>query len=298
MKYDPTRRRTGKVAVYTKIFQIILILFAFFVVVMLFFAFRQKPSIDYSKSDFVQVKEPSDDAPVVVFETTEGTFKAVLFEDEAPEYCEYFVELVEDGYFNDTYVCAVLKAENGDEAGFIGGSKTEDGLSNEDTNTKMTSIEISGNLLPIKGAIGSLVKQRGFFSKAKAGSVFTIINDVVDVAELEDSVKDKEDSNGLSKVTEMFSTYGGAPNFLQQYTIFAQVYDGWDTIEKISSMEIVDEEKSDEDEDKNYSPKEEVKFTKVYMSTYGENKENGYIIPEHTENQPSDPNDNSDGGEG
>ena len=271
--------RKGKAAVYTKIFQIILILFAFFVVVMLFFAFRQRTNIDYSKSDFVQEKEPADDARVVVFETTAGTFKAVLYEEEAPKYCEYFIGLVEDGYFNDTYVCAVLKTTEGDKAGFIGGSKTEDGISNSDTNTKMTSIEISENLLPIRGSIGSLVKQRGLFSKAKAGSVFTVINDVVDVKELEESVKDAEDTNGLSKVTEMFKTYGGAPNFLQQYTIFAQIYDGWDTVDKISAAEIVDEKKSDDDEDKSYVPKEQIKFTKVYISTYGENKENGYTIP-------------------
>ncbi|MGN0623032.1 MAG: peptidylprolyl isomerase [Oscillospiraceae bacterium] len=272
---DPYSKR--KMRTY---FQISMIAVAFVIVfaVFMFLTSGKKSAIDYSASDFVQFTEPADDAPVVVFETTEGTFKAVLYEDKAPEYCEFFEKLVNDGYFNDTYVCTILKSQDGVTGGFIGGSKTKDGKSGDDTDMTMLDIEVSPDLLSTKGALGSLVKQGGTFSNSKAGSVFTVINDVVNVQELDENSK-AEDVNGFNRVSEQFKKYGGVPNYLQMYTFFGQVYDGWEVLDKINASEIVDEKASDDVEDKNFQPTKEIKFTKVYMSTYGENKENGYNIP-------------------
>lgn len=232
--------------------------------------------IDYEQSNFVQYTAPSDDTPVVVFETTEGTFKAVLYEDEAPEYCRFFKDLVAEGYFNDTYICTILKTE-GQSGGFIAGSKTADGANTEDTNTDMVNLEISPNMLPTRGSLGSLVKQGGRFSKAKAGSIFTVIDDVVDVEELRSL--DNQDVNGFKRVCELFEKYGGVPNYLQMYTLFGQVYDGWDVIDKINSARIVGEELPDDDENKSFVPESEIKFTRVWLSTYGEQKQNGYTLP-------------------
>lgn len=263
----------------TKIFQIILIIFAFFVVFMLFLVPLSGNDVNYEDAEFIQLDEPSDDDTVVVFETTAGTFKAVLYEEEAPKYCEYFKELVEEGYFDDTYVCSVLTDDKGRNAGFIGGSKTKDGMADKNTDKKMTKIEVSANLLPIKGSLCSLVKQGGMFTKSKAGSVVTFINDVTDDVELDKNLEENGDVNGLGEVTEIFKEHGGVPNYLQMYTIFGQVYDGWDTYEKITSLEIVDKDVSDDNENKNYSPAEETKFVKVYLSTYGKEKDNGYVLP-------------------
>lgn len=264
---------------YQTIFKFALIIFAFYVVFSILLMGLTDGNIDYNKSDFVQLETPSDDATVVVFETTNGVFKAVLYEDEAPKYCKYFKELVEEGYFDDTYVCTILKNEDGKQGGFIGGSKTKDGISNDESNTKMTKIEVSENLLPIKGSLCSLVKQGNIFTKSKAGSVVTFLNDVTDDEELDKNLSDSEDKNGLSRVTDVLKKYGGVPNYLQMYTIFGQVYDGWDVYESIVNSEIVDEGESDDD-DKNYSPKVDIKFTKVYLSTYGEEKQNGYNLCE------------------
>jgi len=38
--------------------------------------------------------------PIAVFNTTLGTFKVELFEDEMPETCENFIRLVNDGFYN------------------------------------------------------------------------------------------------------------------------------------------------------------------------------------------------------
>ncbi len=244
---------------------------------------KKNESVDYSKSDFVQIKEPADDTDVVVFETSEGTFKAVLYEDEAPEYVKYFKKLVEDKYFDGTYVCTVIKNQDGLQAGFIGGSKTSDGTTAEDSDTEFTDLEVSQNLLPLKGALGSLCSEGGLFTTAKAGSVVTFMNDVVISEELKKSIKDLEDTNGMKDVSNLFLSYGGVPNLMNQYTIFGQVFDGWEAYDKICKSEIVDEGKADDDEDKNYQPAKDIKFKKVYLSTYGAEKNEEYSIPEKTE---------------
>ncbi|MBR6874244.1 MAG: peptidylprolyl isomerase [Ruminococcus sp.] len=236
--------------------------------------------IDYTQSTFVQYEAPADDAPVVIFETTEGTFKAVLYENEAPEYCKYFKDLVGKGYFDNTYACALLRT-SGVTGGFIAGSKTLDGTAADDTEMDMVNVEISGNMLPTKGTLGSLVKEGGRFSKPKAGSVFTVLSDVVDIEELRKSVD--EDVNGFSRVCDIFEKYGGVPNYMQMYTLFGQVYDGWDTLDKIFNTKIVDEDAPADKENRNIQPVHEIKFTKVWLSTYGEHKENGFTIPEKTE---------------
>ncbi len=268
---------------FIKFFKISLIAVVVLAVVYIYASCGKDDSVDYSKSDFVQLTEPSIDTDVVVFETTEGTFKAVLYEDEAPEYVKYFKSLVNDKYFDGTYVCTIIKNQDGLKAGFIGGSKTSDGTTAEDSNTEFTDLEVSQNLLPIKGAIGSLCTEEGLFTPAKAGSVVTFMNDVVISKELKKSIKELEDSNGMKEVSDIFLDHGGVPNLMNQYTLFGQVFDGWEVYDKICNTEIVDEDKPDDDEDKNYQPVSEIKFEKVYLSTYGKESSGEYLIPEKTE---------------
>lgn len=268
---------------FIKFFKFSLIAVVILAVIYIGVSCMKDDPVDYSKSDFVQIKEPSDDTDVVVFETTEGTFKAVLYEDEAPEYVEYFKKLVEDKYFDGTYVCTIIKNQDGLQAGFLGGSKTSDGTTAEDSNTEFTDLEVSQNLLPLKGALGSLCSEKGLFTPAKAGSVVTFMNDVVISDELKESIKDLEDTNGMEDVSNLFLSYGGVPNLMNQYTLFGQVFDGWEAYDKICATEIVDEGKADDDEDKNYQPVSDIKFEKVYLSTYGAEKNEEYSIPEKTE---------------
>ncbi|MBQ7187210.1 MAG: peptidylprolyl isomerase [Ruminococcus sp.] len=274
MTRDPYRAK--RMRVYFRFSMIGVGMVLIFALGALILGVGRNKSIDYSQSTFVQYETPEDSAPVVVFETTEGTFKAVLYDKEAPEYCEFFTDLVNKGYFDNTYVCTLLRS-GGVTGGFIAGSKTTDGTAAEDTVTDMVNVEISPNLLPTKGALGSLTKEGGTFSKPKAGSVFTVLSDVVDVEEMHKSVT--EDVNGASKVMSLFEKYGGVPNFMQMYTLFAQVYDGWDALDKIFASKMVDENTPDDKEDRNLQPDHEIKFTKVWMSTYGQQKQNGFNIP-------------------
>jgi len=73
------------------------------------------------------------------------------------------------------------------------------------------------------------------------------------------------DSNNIPEdITDAFEKYGGVLNFSQQYTVFGQVYDGMDIYDEICGTDVADSE--------TLKPREDIQFTKVYMSTYGENK--------------------------
>ena len=62
-------------------FQFSLIAICFVIIFVLFYACTGsgKNDIDYTDAKVIQMDEPADDSPVVVFETNKGTFKAVLF---------------------------------------------------------------------------------------------------------------------------------------------------------------------------------------------------------------------------
>ena len=241
-------------------FQFSMIGLAFVMVFAVFYRCTvQKNLLDPENVEIKQFDTPADDAPVVVFETTEGTYKAVLYPDIVPDYCEYFTKLVNDGYYNDTYIFAVEK-----DIYFIGGSKTEDGTTNDDTETTNYEQELSPKLWPFKGALAAFGDEKGIFAKKTlAGSRVMFINSV----EFTDEFKEELDSAGGNKdLVEAFKEHGGIPNFSQQYTIFGQVIDGMDVYEKICSAEVSDE--------KSKRPMNDMKFEKVYMTTYGEIKEN------------------------
>lgn len=206
---------------------------------------------------FKQLETPSDSAPVVVFETTAGTIKAVLYPDDAPAYCEYFTKLVESGYYDGSYFCAVV-----DSAYALGGTKSPDPASaeTEESDRTMLQAEVSKNLWPIKGSIASFIGSKGVwpFTKYFAGSSFLFINDI------DDSYMDPEALKRAygDELGGVFDEKGGIPNFSGKYTIFAQIYDGWDVFESIMNAETLESSQ----------PAEDIIIEKAFISTYGENK--------------------------
>ncbi len=251
-------------------FSLIAIIFVIVFAVIYFVAGGSDEGIDYSDVDLIQFEEPSDDTPVVVYETDYGTFKAVLYPDEAPEYCSYFTSLVESGYYDGTYIFAVQ-----DGIYFMAGSKTSDGTDDDDTNTDECDAEKSADLWPFYGSIAAYGNAKSAFnSQIQAGSRNLFIGSI-DFDE--DTIEQLDSASDNTMLNDAFKQKGGVPNFSQQYTIFAQVYDGFDAYDELMSLEVVKPAEDDEDDDANLTPKEAVTFNKVYMSTYGENKNSEFF---------------------
>lgn len=262
----PDRKKNSMNNIVFKIAMVVLIL------VGVLFAFYSCQSdkttkLDYDNMKLIQRQVPKDDAPVAVFETNLGTYKAVLYPEETPNYCKYFTKLVNDGYYNDTYVFGVEK-----NIYFMAGSKTNNGVSDSNTDLTETEIEISPNLLPFKGALCAYTQESGALAwkKKNATSYMLYVNNY-DLTDEEQSQLDENIEKGVldDEIPKLFKQYGGIMNWVEQHTIFGQVYDGMDVFEKISSVDVKDEE--------NKQPVDDVKFTKVYMSTYGENKNDDFF---------------------
>lgn len=258
-RYDkkPKMSRAFRSTAFTKYLGIslIAIFVILFFVAFIWLAGGRQPGIP-KDIYFSQLNTPTDDQPVVIFETNLGTIKAVLYPQDAPAYCEYFTGLVNSGYYDGSYFCAVA-----DAAYALGGTKAADPNSAETEDSDMTSIEaeVSNNLWPIKGALASFVGSKGIWMTKKnyAGSTFLMINDIDDAYMDEDALK-RAYGDQLGGV---YAEKGGIPNFTKKYTIFAQIYDGWEAFDKIMSAEVLETSQ----------PAEDIIIEKAYISTYGEN---------------------------
>ena len=282
---------------FVKYFKFSLIAIVFLVALLIFLTFNKSDDNKYENVKFIQYEEYSDDTDVVVYETTLGTFKAVLFEKEAPNYIKYYKKLVDKGYYNDSYVFGVVTGNEDENKGahlyFSGGAKTADGETTDDTNTETIDAEISPNLWAFKGALGSFVGTDGmlFWKKNVAGSSVMFFGNSIISEEKKEEVKnqDKIDSSLKSVYNELsdkLCNYGGVPEASQQYTIFGQVCDGWEAYNKILSAEVKDIDDDD------YQPLDDIKFTKVYLTTWGEIKSDaeGPIDPSVAEENNSNNN--------
>lgn len=244
-----------------KVFKISIIMMLLIVVVGFAFSCmgaQNQMAIDAADVELIQYKVPDDDTPVVIFETTKGTMKAVLFEDEAPNFCEYFIDLVESGYYDNTYYFLV---ETEQKAYAFGGAKAPNGEDTDDTDKKNLEPETSKDLWPFRGALCTYGREKGVFNKRNVtGSRIVFVNSVEFTDEFKAEMESIEDANEL--ILNAFFDHGGVPNFSQQFTLFGQIYDGFDVLDAIHTIEV----------DDNNMPIEEVKIIKATMSTYGENK--------------------------
>lgn len=270
---------TDKSRRFRTYFQFSMIGICFIAVFALFYACqgasRNANKLNAEDVEIIQYQVPEDDAPVVVFETSKGTFKAVVYEEEVPNFAKYFIDLVNSGYYDGTHIFAVQ-----DGVYFMGGSKSLDGADTDDTNKEKLDPEITPTLWPFRGALISYGDKGGsvFNQKIMSGSRILF----VDTVEFTDEFVDELDSvQGNEEFVNTFKDKGGVPNFSQQYTIFGQVYEGLEVYDEICTADVTDSE--------SLNPAEEITLDKVYMSTYGENKNDEFFsLAKSSENETSD----------
>lgn len=212
-----------------------------------------------------------------------GTIKAVLFPEAAPVGVENFQKLCDAGYYKGLKIHRVLK-----DFMFHGGSLNGDGTGGEAlVNGGSFGIETHDNLRHFYGAL----------CYANAGgqnsTQFYIVNNKVydpaeDIKAIEESMPElrellkQAESAGESDAVEYYKSYedaytklldtlpsyagrGGYPSLDGSYTVFGQVYEGFDVIDSISAVET--EMGSDNAMSK---PVKDIVITNVYVSNYTE----------------------------
>ena len=202
---------------------------------------KTSKSVDLNSVDLPQLSDKvADDEDLVELVTSKGNIKIKLFPKYAPKAVENFMTHAKDGYYNGVTFHRVIKdfmIQSGDPKG--------DGSGGESIWKEEFSPEISPNLYHINGAL-AMARTQGEVSEKTQGSQFYIVQNEKDV------------SDGLLKNTypeEIIQAYkkGGTPSLDFKYSVFGQVIEGMDVVDKIGKSETDGSDK----------PKETVKIEKI-----------------------------------
>jgi cyclophilin family peptidyl-prolyl cis-trans isomerase len=203
-----------------------------------------------------QLEKPADGEEIAVLTTSMGVIKLRLFPGAAPKAVENFKGLITKGYYNGLTFHRIIKdfmIQSGDPKG--------DGSGGESIWGKEFSDELNANLLNLNGAVamansGKNTNGSQFFISQKSNSTpvdwdtyqknyevykqspdaFTQqYGGTLDMSKVSDEYKDMYNKNGGSPFLD------GAYNTAQQgYTVFAQVIEGMDVVNKITSVPVTD----------------------------------------------------------
>ena len=173
-----------------------------------------------------QLKKPEKGEKYAIIKTNMGTISAKLFEKETPKTVENFVTHSKNGYYDGIIFHRII-----DNFMIQGGDPTGTGCGGESIWGKGFEDEIDFDLHNFYGALSMANTGRPFSN----GSQFFI-------------VQAKEVSEDLisqmQQIPEMFSketidTYrsiGGTPWLDGKHTVFGQVFEGMDVVEKIAKV--------------------------------------------------------------
>lgn len=168
---------------------------------------------------------------LVEMETTMGKIKIKLFEKHAPKAVENFITHSEQGYYEGVTFHRVMNEfmiQGGDPKGTGGGGESIYGEFFED--------EFSDELYNIRGALS----MANLGSKNTNGSQFFIVQrKSVD----DNQIADLEKLNYPEKIIEAYKSQGGTPWLDKAHTVFGQVIEGMDIVDKIASVKVDEKDK-------------------------------------------------------
>lgn len=210
---------------------------------------------DFSEMDLVQLREPEEGQPLVVIKTTKGDITAVLYPEYAPNTVANFIARAEEGYYNDTNIFAVL-----DEFYFLAGSSAEDGSSGVTSDGQPIANECNVDLHPFKGALLGYREEYGY-----SDSRFMICGTIGEMPDEDFNIlREQVDEEGNRTIPEEYidawKEKGGLPGFSGMFTVFGQMIDGWDTLDEILGVEVVDETY--------YEPVDQIRIVSVEIGEY------------------------------
>ena len=225
-----------------------------------------------------QLEMPAGGEEIAVLETTLGTVKLRLFPDAAPKAVENFTGLVKKGYYNGLTFHRVIKdfmVQTGDPKG--------DGTGGSSLWDKPFADEFNSNLLNVRGAVamansGADTNGSQFFiDQAGPGSFSGWANFEKAYEYFKQSKMSADDFTAqygtswinMDKATQeyrsFYEKYGGNPfldgayNLAEKgHTVFGQVFEGMDVVDKIASVSV----------DGNDKPVTPVKIVKAEITAY------------------------------
>ncbi|MDP4085664.1 MAG: peptidylprolyl isomerase [Bacillota bacterium] len=178
--------------------------------------------------------EVSEKDRLVEMETSMGNIKIKLFPEYAPKAVENFVKHSQDGYYNGLIFHRVIK-----DFMIQGGDPNGDGTGGESIYGKPFEDEFSNNLFNLRGAL-SMANS----GENTNGSQFFIVQD----PKLAPSMKTQMEQAGYPKeIINAYDQNGGTPWLDKRHTVFGQVIEGMDVVDKIANTKTGPNDKPTED---------------------------------------------------
>lgn len=161
---------------------------------------------------------------IAVLSTDAGEIRMRFFPSEAPNAVENFIQLARDGYYDGRSIYANDELPC-DEVLLAGGSQDLKSGKSDVNGGRPFKPEVSANLWHFTGAVSVLGNRNG---KGDSRFFITGSREVP-----EDVLEEMEESDYPESVVEAFRTKGGAPEFALEYSIFAQVVEGQEVVDRI-----------------------------------------------------------------
>ncbi len=176
----------------------------------------------------LQYRSPEKGDVIAVFETSQGTFKALLYRDQAPLAVDNFVQLADSGYYDGCEfhrVIADFVIQTGDPTGTGSGGESASGTPFRN--------EYSEKLHHFRGALGMANA-----ATDQNKSQFYVVQGATVTKELLDQMAQLGYDQA---VIDAYTKNGGTPTLDFRYTVFGQVYEGLDIVETISKVKTKDD---------------------------------------------------------
>ena len=204
-----------------------------------------RPAVESAELQFTH---PAAGDPIAVFETSAGTFKAVLFPAQAPQAYDNFVGLVQSGYYNGLTVSRVEKDF------LVGAGQGADGKGTTIWNGSRYPIEVSDQLHHYSGALCMGTDRSG-----QCASFFYVMDTLPGADSVTQELVDQMNAASYrAEVVAAYQTAGGAPYLDYTDTVFGQVYEGMDVVDAIGQAAV----------DESQQPTEAITIHSVTLGSY------------------------------
>lgn len=183
---------------------------------------------DINKIDFLenakkQVAAPGKGETIAIMHIKDyGDVKIKFFKDIAPKAVENFVTHSKNGYYNGITFHRVIN-----DFMIQGGDPTATGMGGESIWGKSFEDEFSYNLLPYRGAL----------CMANAGSNTNGSQFFIEQAKCDEEVYKMLEGSNPESLLKAYKEYGGSMHLFGKHTVFGQVFEGMDVVDKIAATE-------------------------------------------------------------
>src|SRR6185312_11587248 len=160
---------------------------------------------------------------LVVMNTTLGPIKIKLFPEQAPKTVENFLTHAENGYYDGIIFHRVIE-----DFMIQGGDPTGTGMGGESIYGTTFEDEFTMDLFNLRGALSMANAGPG-----TNGSQFFIVQ----ASQVPGTADQMKQGGWPDEIAEAYEKMGGTPHLDQKHTVFGQVIESMDIVDKIAAVE-------------------------------------------------------------